>query len=152
MANLNFNKIILGGRLTAAPELKQTQSGIPVCSFSIAVNRRAKAGEEQKADFFNVTAWRQTAEFVHRYFTKGSSILVVGTLQNRSWTDQNGQKHYATDIVADEVSFVDSRAESDAHAADNTAAGSYVPAAYTAQSPAHAPSFEDIQRDEDLPF
>lgn len=152
MANLNFNKIILGGRLTAAPELKQTQSGIPVCSFSIAVNRRAKAGEEQKADFFNVTAWRQTAEFVHRYFNKGSSILVVGTLQNRSWTDQSGQKHYATDVVADEVSFVDSRAESDAHAADNTAAGSYVPAAYTAPTPAQAPSFEDIQRDEDLPF
>ena len=75
MANLNFNKIILGGRLTAAPELKQTQSGIPVCSFSIAVNRRAKAGEEQKADFFNVTAWRQTAEFVSKYFSKGSSIL-----------------------------------------------------------------------------
>ena len=152
MANLNFNKIILGGRLTAAPELKQTQSGIPVCSFSIAVNRRAKAGEERVADFFNVTAWRQTAEFVHRYFTKGSSILVVGSLQNRSWTDQSGQKHYATDVVADEVSFVDSRAESDAHAADNTAAGSYVPAAYTAPTPAQAPSFEDIQRDEDLPF
>lgn len=152
MANLNFNKIILGGRLTAAPELKQTQSGIPVCSFSIAVNRRAKAGEERVADFFNVTAWRQTAEFVHRYFTKGSSILVVGSLQNRSWTDQSGQKHYATDVVADEVSFVDSRAESDAHAADNTAAGSYVPAAYTAQAPAQAPSFEDIQQDEDLPF
>lgn len=152
MANLNFNKIILGGRLTAAPELKQTQSGIPVCSFSIAVNRRAKAGEEQKADFFNVTAWRQTAEFVSKYFSKGSSILVVGSLQNRSWTDQSGQKHYATDVVADEVSFVDSRAESDAHAADNTAAGSYVPAAYTAQAPAQAPSFEDIQQDEDLPF
>ena len=152
MANLNFNKIILGGRLTAAPELKQTQSGIPVCSFSIAVNRRAKAGEEQKADFFNVTTWRQTAEFVHKYFNKGSSILVVGTLQNRAWTDQNGQKHYATDIVADEVTFVDSRSESDAHAADNTAAGSYVPAAYTAQVPAQAPSFEEIQRDEDLPF
>lgn len=152
MANLNFNKIILGGRLTSAPELKQTQSGVPVCSFSVAVNRRAKAGEERVADFFNVTAWRATAELVSKYFTKGSSILVVGTLQNRSWTDQNGQKHYATDIVADEVSFVDSRAESDAHAADNTAAGSYVPAAYTAQAPAQAPSFEDIQRDEDLPF
>lgn len=152
MANLNFNKIILGGRLTAAPELKQTQSGIPVCSFYIAVNRRAKAGEERVADFFNVTAWRQTAEFVSKYFSKGSSILVVGSLQNRSWTDQSGQKHYATDVVADEVSFVDSRAESDAIAADNAADGSYVPAAYTAPVPAQAPSFEGIQRDEDLPF
>lgn len=150
MANFNFNKIILGGRLTAAPELKQTQSGVPVCSFSIAVNRRAKAGEERVADFFNVTAWRQTAEFVSKYFRKGSSIIVVGSLQNRSWTDQSGQKHYATDVVADEVSFVDSRAESDAIAADNAAAGDYVPAAYTA--PAAVPSFEDVGKDEDLPF
>lgn len=148
MANLNFNKIILGGRLTAAPELKQTQSGVPVCSFSIAVNRRAKAGEERVADFFNVTAWRQTAEFVSKYFTKGSSIIVVGSLQNRSWTDQNGQKHYATDVIVDEVSFVDSRSESTAAQADQ--AGAYVPAAYTA--PAVAPSIEGVGEDEDLPF
>lgn len=148
MANLNFNKIILGGRLTAAPELKQTQSGVPVCSFSIAVNRRVKAGEERVADFFNVTAWRQTAEFVSKHFGKGSSIIVVGSLQNRSWTDQSGQKHYATDVIADEVSFVDSRSESTAAQADQ--AGAYVPAAYTA--PAAAPSFEDVGKDEDLPF
>ena len=148
MANLNFNKIILGGRLTSAPELKQTQGGIPVCSFSIAVNRRGKSGEERVTDFFNVTAWRQTAELVHKYFTKGSSILVVGTLQNRSWTDQNGQKRFATDVIADEVSFVDSRSESTAAQADQ--AGAYVPAAYTA--PAAASSLEDVQRDEDLPF
>ena len=148
MANLNFNKIILGGRLTSAPELKQTQGGIPVCSFSIAVNRRGKSGEERVTDFFNVTAWRQTAELVHKYFTKGSSILVVGTLQNRSWTDQNGQKRFATDVIADEVSFVDSRSESTSAQADH--AGAYVPAAYTA--PAAAPSFEDVGKDEDLPF
>ena len=148
MANLNFNKIILGGRLTSAPELKQTQSGIPVCSFSIAVNRSAKAGEERVADFFNVTAWRATAEFVSKYFTKGSSILVVGSLQNRQWTDAQGVKHYATDVIADEVSFVDSRSESTAAQADQ--AGAYVPAVYTA--PAAAPSLEDGGKDEDLPF
>ena len=148
MANLNFNKIILGGRLTSAPELKQTQSGVPVCSFSIAVNRRAKAGEERVADFFNVTAWRQTAEFVSKHFTKGSSIIVVGSLQNRSWTDQNGQKHYATDVIVDEVSFFDSRSESTAAQADQ--AGAYVPAAYTA--PAVAPSIVGVGKDEDLPF
>lgn len=147
MANLNFNKIMLGGRLTSAPELKQTQSGVPVCSFSIAVNRRAKAGEERVADFFNVTAWRATAELVHKYFNKGSSILVVGTLQNRSWTDQNGQKHFATDIVADEVSFVDSRGESAAAQADQVG---FVPQAYTA--PSEAPKFEEIKQDDDLPF
>ena len=147
MANLNFNKVILGGRLTAAPELKQTQSGVPVCSFSIAVNRRAKAGEERVADFFNVTAWRQTAEFVHKYFNKGSSILVVGTLQNRSWTDQNGVKHYATDVIADEVTFVDSRGESAAAQADQAG---FVPQAYAA--PAESPKFEEIKQDDDLPF
>lgn len=150
MANLNFNKIILGGRLTSAPELKQTQSGVPVCSFSIAVNRRfgSKDANQPQADFFNVTAWRATAEIVHKYFTKGSSILVVGTLQNRSWTDQNGVKHYATDVIADEVTFVDSRGESAAAQADQ--AGAYVPAVYTA--PDAAPSFEDVGKDEDLPF
>lgn len=147
MANLNFNKIILGGRLTAAPELKQTQSGVPVCSFSIAVNRRAKAGEERVADFFNVTAWRATAELVYKYFTKGSSILVVGTIQNSSWTDQNGQKHFATDVIADEVTFVDSRGESAAAQADQAG---FVPPAYAA--PAEAPKFEEIKQDDDLPF
>ena len=110
MANFNFNKVILGGRLTSDPELKQTQTGIPVVSFTVAVNRRF-AGKDapQQADFFNVTAWRATAEFVTRYFKKGSSICVVGTLQNRSWEDQQGQKRYATDIVADEVQFVETK-------------------------------------------
>lgn len=150
MANFNFNRVMLGGRLTADPELKQTQSGIPVASFSIAVNRRfgSKDANQPQADFFNVTAWRAQAEFVSRYFKKGSSIFVVGTIQNRSWTDQSGVKRYATDIVADEVSFVDSRSESTAAQADQ--AGAYVPAAYTA--PDAAPSFEDVGKDEDLPF
>lgn len=122
MANFNYNKVFLGGRLTGDPELRQTQSGIPVASFSIAVNRRVSRSQEQTADpqtpqqptadFFNVTAWRQQGEFVARYFRKGSSIFVVGTIQNRSWTDQQGAKHYATDIVADDIQFVDSRAES----------------------------------------
>ena len=138
MANFNFNKIILGGRLTSDPELKQTQSGISVVSFSIAVNRKGK-GEEQKSDFFNVTAWRQTADFVARYFKKGSSICIVGFLQNSTWTDQNGQKRYRTDIVADEAMFVDSKGDS----------GQAVPE-YTATTP--TPNFEEISTDEDLPF
>lgn len=147
MANLNFNKVILGGRLTSAPELKQTQSGVPVCSFSIVVNRRGKSDKDRVTDFFNVTAWRQTAEFVHKYFTKGSSILIVGELQNRSWTDAQGVKHYATDVIADEVTFVDSRSESAAAQADQSG---FVPQAYTA--PAEAPKFEEIKQDDDLPF
>lgn len=148
MANFNFNKIMLGGRLTAKPEMRQTLGGIPVCSFTMAVNRRARAGEQAVADFFNVTAWRGAAELVCKYFDKGSAIFVVGTVQNRTWTDQNGQKRFATDVIADEVSFVDSRGESTAAQADQ--AGAYVPAAYKA--PAAAPSFEDVGKDEDLPF
>ena len=101
MSSLNLNKVILGGHLTADPELKQTNSGIPVISFSIAVNRRfqSKATEGASAqptvDFFNITAWRSQAEFVSRYFRKGSAICVVGSIQNRTWTDQQGQKRYA---------------------------------------------------------
>ena len=154
MANFNFNKVILGGRLTSDPELKQTQTGVPVVSFSIAVNRRFSGKEAaQQADFFNITAWRATAEFVARYFKKGSSICVVGTLQNRSWTDQQGQKRYATDIVADEVSFVDSRAEG--YGFDGGSQQGYTPDAYSApsfSSTPSAPNFEEVASDDDLPF
>lgn len=146
MANFNFNKVILGGRLTAEPELKTTQSGISVVSFSIAVNRKAKQGEEQKADFFNVTAWRQTAEHISRYFHKGSSICIVGSLQTSSW-EKDGQKHYRTDIIADEVFFVDSK--NDAQGAETAQGGSFIPPAY--QMPAQ-PKFEEIKTDDDLPF
>ena len=146
MANFNFNKVILGGRLTADPELKTTQSGIAVVSFSIAVNRRYKnAAQQTEADFFNVTAWRATAELVARYFRKGSSICVVGTIQNSTWTDQQNIKHYRTDIVADEVMFVDSRAESGAGEEGFAAPSFSTPAA-------NAPKFEEIKTDDDLPF
>ena len=133
MANFSFNKVIIGGRLTSDPELKQTQSGIAVAQFSVAVNRKAKQGE---TDFFNVIAWRQTAEFVSRYFRKGSSICIVGSLQNSTWTDKNGQKHYKTDIVADEVNFVDSRGDGEQ-------------SSYGQQT---APKFEEISTDDKLPF
>ena len=135
MANFSFNKIMIGGRLTADPENSQTPSGVSVAKFSVAVNRKAK---EQQTDFFNITAWRGTADFVSKYFKKGSSIFVVGTLQNRSWTDQNGQKRYATDIVAEEVNFVDGK---------NDNAGTYVPEAYT-----DAPKLDVVPEGEDLPF
>lgn len=138
MASLNLNKVIIGGRLTADPEQKTTQSGLSVVSFSVAVNRKTKQGEEQKADFFNVTAWRQTAEFVSRYFHKGSSICIVGSLQNSSWQDQSGQKHYRTDIVADEVMFVDSKSDGDQAAPSFT------------NTP--TPKFEEIKTDDNLPF
>ena len=154
MANFNFNKVILGGRLTADPELKTTQSGIAVVSFSVAVNRRytKNSAQQSETDFFNVTAWRQTAEFVSRYFQKGSSICVVGTIQNSTWTDQQGAKHYRTDIVVDEVMFVDSRSESGNSFGgdDSDAFGGSTPSFST---PAGAtPKFEEIKTDDDLPF
>ncbi len=166
MANFNFNKVILGGRLTADPELKTTPSGVAVTSFTVAVNRRfgSKNGEDTQADFINVTAWRQTAEFVTRYFRKASSICVVGTIQTRSWTDQNGQKRFVTEVVADEAYFVDAKSESPiAVQQASTAYGqqpSYVPEGYGAygmpQSGAYqnqtAPKFEAMSDDEELPF
>ena len=154
MANFNFNKVILGGRLTADPELKTTQSGIAVVSFSVAVNRRytKNAAQQNETDFFNVTAWRQTAEFVSRYFRKGSSICVVGTIQNSTWTDQQGAKHYRTDIGADEVMFVESRSESGNTFGgdDSDAFGGSTPSFSTPAGV--APKFEEIKTDDDLPF
>lgn len=158
MANFNFNKVIIGGRLTADPELKTTPSGISVTSFTVAVNRRnGRNTEDSVADFISVTAWRQTAEFVTRYFRKASSICVVGSLQTRNWTDNNGVKHYATEVVADEVNFVDAKSESPL-AVREAATQPYIPESYGA--PAYAtpaastdlPKFEEIGDDEDLPF
>lgn len=142
MANFNFNKVILGGRLTADIELKQTQSGISVCTFSLAVNRKAAKDQQQKTDFFTCTAWRQTAEFLARYFKKGSSLCIVGNLQVREWEDKNGQKRYSTEIVVDEAMFVDSKGDS--QGADVSGADGY--------NPYLEPKFEDVNADDSLPF
>lgn len=142
-----FNKVILIGNLTADPELKQTTGGISVTSFSIAVSRRVSSKNSdgtQTTDFFNIVAWRNTAEFVTKYFQKGRSILVCGSLQTRNWTDQNGQKHYVTEVVADEVQFVDRKPDGP------TAAASATPAPYGA-SPKDV-AFEEMSTDDDLPF
>lgn len=100
-----FNRIILMGRLTKDPELKTTQSGITLCRFSIAVDRAYSKGQEKQTDFFDITAWRQTAEFVSKYFSKGKCILIEGKLQNNNYTDQNGVKQYRNAIIADNVAF-----------------------------------------------
>ncbi len=153
MMSLNLNKVILAGRLTADPELKQTQSGIAVVSFSIAVNRRFASRDSQQgqpeADFFRVTAWRSTAEFIAKYFHKGSAICITGSIQNRSWTDQQGQKRYSTDIVADEAFFVENRSAQDSMSAP---AGDMYSAPAYASPAASAPKFEEIKTDDDLPF
>ena len=154
MSNLNLNKVVLAGRLTADPELKQTQSGISVTSFSIAINRRFASRNseqaEQQTDFINIVAWRQTAEFISKYFRKGSAICITGSIQTRTWQDNQGQKRYATEVVADEAMFVDSRNEAGS-------GQSYTPDAYGSapsysSSPASAPNFEDHNTDDDLPF
>lgn len=97
------------GRLCADPEFQQTQSGIAVCRFRIAVNRPYQKDKEQQADFINVTCWRQTAEFVSRYFHKGSMAIVEGSLRNNDYTDQNGIKHYSMNVQAENVSFGESK-------------------------------------------
>lgn len=137
MANFNFNKSTLGGRLTANPELKTTPSGIPVCSFTIAVNRRSR---EQQTDFINCVAYRDRAEVIAKYFGKGSSICVTGSIQTRTWTDQQNNKRYATEVIVDEVHFVDSKSE-------NTA-----PAPASAPPSAPPSEFEAVTNDDDLPF
>ena len=146
-----MNVVCLMGRLTADPEVRQTPNGISVCSFSIAVDRFANG--ERKADFINCVAWRQQAEFVSRYFKKGNPILVCGQLQNRTWTDNQGQKRYATEIQADEVSFVASAAQS-GNATSAPAGSTYTPEAYGAPAFSSTPgaNFEEIPNDGDLPF
>lgn len=104
-----FNLVVLTGRLTADPELKTTPNGISVTSFSIAVSRRYRAGEETQADFINIVAWRQTAEFVSKYFKKGSMIGIEGSIQTRKYVDKNGNNRTAFEVVANNVQFVESK-------------------------------------------
>ena len=107
-----INNVVLMGRLTAAPELKTTQSGISTVRFSIAVERRYnKQGEERQTDFIDCVAWRQTAEFVSKYFNKGSMIAVEGSIQTRNYEDKNGNKRKAVEVQVDNVSFCGSKGE-----------------------------------------
>lgn len=105
----NFNQVILLGRLTADPELKQTQSGTSVTSFTLAVNREFKKDGDPEADFFTIKAFGQSAEFACRFFKKGSAALVVGELQNRKWTDKQGQARTSTEIIASRIKFAESK-------------------------------------------
>ena len=148
----SFNKVILIGNMTADPELKQTTGGVSVCSFSIAVNRRfAKADQaQQNVDFINIVTWRQQAEFVSRYFKKGNPILICGQLQTRSWTDQQQQKRYSTEVLADEAYFVDSNGQGGNGFVNQDSFEQSAPQFATA--PAANTQFEDMSNDDDLPF
>ncbi len=140
-----FNLVVLTGRLTADPELRYTPSNIPVTTFSIAVSRRYKAGEEAQADFINIVAWRQTAEFVTKYFQKGSMIGIEGSIQTRRYVDkETGKNRTAFEVVANNVQFVESKR-------DGAAAPADAPASF---SNAGASEFTDLSggADDDLPF
>lgn len=103
---MNINKVVLMGRLTADPELRYTTTNnTPVCSFTLAVNRRFAKERQQQADFIQCQAWGKTAEFVSKYFVKGSPIAIVGRIQTRTWDDNEGKRHYVTEVVAEECYF-----------------------------------------------
>ncbi len=138
-----FNLVVLTGRLTADPELKTTPNGVSVTSFSIAVSRRYRAGEETQADFINIVAWRQTAEFITKYFKKGTMIGIEGSIQTRRYVDKDGKNRTVFEVVANNAQFVESKR--DGGAADSAEA----PAAY---SNAGANEFAEISGDDDLPF
>ena len=135
-----MNKVILMGRLTADPELKTTPSGISVTSFSLAVDRKyAKQGEERKTDFINIVAWRQRAEFICKYFTKGQLIALDGSIETSSYVDKNGNNRTAFEVVAENVYFTGDKRNSQQSGNEN---------AYSE----HANDFGEMPIDGDLPF
>lgn len=161
-----FNKVILMGRLTADPELRQTTSGIASCRFRVAVDRGYKSKEtgERQADFISVIAWRATAEFVSRYFSKGKMIIVEGSLRNDDYTDKNGVKHYSMNVQADNVLFGESKSASAAAGvavnnfpSPNNNSYAAVPSQYKEETASlddlgDLGDFEEILSDGEVPF
>lgn len=159
-----MNKVVLVGRLTKDPDIKNTSSQVPFCNFTIAVDRRFKDNNGQRqADFISCVAWRTTATFIGNYFKKGSKIGVVGSLQSRSYDDNNGQKRYVTEVVVDEAEFVESAASGSGRAqsaqtvpAQAPAQGTMAASAPTAPTAPIAPKMDaDSFGDDDgldLPF
>ena len=146
-----LNSIVLMGRLVADPEFRTTTTGKSVCSFRIAVDRSyARAGEQRQTDFFTIVAWEGTANFISRYFSKGSMIAVQGQMQMRQYDDNTGAKRTVYEVLARDVSFCGSKAETGGNAAFAAPAQAAAPApAYQTAVPG---DFEEITDDEDLPF
>ena len=151
-----LNKIFIMGRLTRDPELRRTQSGTPVTSFSLAVDRDFKSQSgEKETDFIDVVAWRSTAEFVAKYFTKGRMAVVEGRLQIRDWQDRDGNKRRSAEVIADNVYFGDSRRDSSGDSGSGSyGGGSSAPAGgYAPAVGGGASGFAEIdEEDGDLPF
>ena len=148
-----LNCCAIMGRLTADPELKKTNTGISVVSFTIAVDRNfVKQGEERQADFIDVVAWRQQAEFVSKYFHRGSMIAINGSIQTRNWEDKNGNKRKSTEIIADNVSFCGSKNETGTGAPSGASSAP----AYNEPAPSYSTAdegdFREIPDEDDLPF
>lgn len=144
-----FNLVILTGRLTSDVELKTTPNGVSVCSFSIAVERRFKQGEERQTDFINIVAWRQTAEFISKYFSKGSMIGIEGSIQTRRYQDKDGNNRTVFEVIANNVQFIESK-RSEESTEDNSL-----------PTPKNDPldklqgkleEFTEVTNDDDLPF
>lgn len=145
-----LNRVILMGRLVADPELKTTPSGLSVTSFRIAVDRSyAKAGEERQADFFNIVCWRNTAEFVCKYFRKGSLIALEGQLQTRSYQGKDGTTRYMVEVLADKVSFTGEKQDKQENKPQGYPKQTGTPVAYSNGSDK---DFEEMPLDDDLPF
>ncbi len=143
-----FNLVVLTGRLTADPELKTTQNGVSVCSFSIAVERRYKQGEERQTDFINIVAWRGQAEFISKYFSKGSMIGIEGAIQTRNYQDKNGNNRTAFEVVANNVQFAESKRS------ESTTESNSLPAPENDPLPQFAERLEafEMAGDDDVPF
>ena len=139
---MNINKIILMGRLTADPELRMSQTHVPNTRFTIAVNRKANGSKEAKADFFSCVAFRNSAEFVSKYFKKGSLIIVFGNVQFEDWTDKDGNARRSITVIVDEVQFGSAKTSSN-EATTTESADSFE---------INEEMFEEIQIDGDLPF
>ena len=139
-----MNKVVLMGRLTRDPEVRYTQTNNTlVASFSLAVNRRfARQGEERQADFINIVAWNKTGEFCSKYFKKGQQVGIIGRIQTRNWEDENNQKHYITEVVAEEAYFADSKKDGDTSDFENT----------FGESVTQNTEFQVDSSDDDLPF
>lgn len=142
-----INSVVLMGRLTADPEIRTTTTGKSVCSFTIAVDRSfVRSGEERQADFINIVAWENQANFICRYFSKGSMIAIQGQIQTRRYEDKTGAKRTAFEVVAREVSFCGSKSET------GTASRPASPEQPPVYQNANQGDFEEITDDEDLPF
>lgn len=145
----DFNKVILIGRLVADPELRTTPNGISVTSFRIGVNRRVSKDAQPVADFFDIVAWRFTAEFVCKFFTKGKPILICGALQSRNWEDKDGNKRRSVEVVAEEAHFVESK--NSTGGAPSSGGSGNMPSQYSSTYE-DSPKFEEISPEDDFPF